>query len=111
METAMIDMYAEQLSDLFDECANTNDVSALNETWARNLKFFERQLATNRNGFLVGSSLSWADIYLAQMVEFIDEHIRRELMVKFPHVRIQTSKVREIPLIADWIRRRPITDG
>lgn len=104
-------MYAEQLRDLFDECTNINDLSTLNETWAHHLKFLDSRLGKNGSGYLVGSSLSWADIYLAQMVEFIDDQVRHDLMKKFSNVKQSTSKVRDIPLIADWIRRRPITDG
>ena len=106
-------MYGEQISDLFNEFASLTDASdhaRFNETWSRNLNYFEKRIVENKSGFLVGSSLSWADIYLAQMVEFMD--IRQdEILSYFPYVRRLTTKVRDIPLIADWIRRRPSTEG
>lgn len=121
LETALIDMYGAQLGDLFDEYAKYehNDQSAFasaaqNQTWSKNLRFFEQRILKNRlaSGFLVGSSLSWADLYLAQIVEFIDDDRRREsVLAGFPNVKSLIARIRDSEQVADWIRRRPQTDS
>lgn len=111
---AFVDMYVEQLGDLFDFYINSNDEQSqfilYNQTWPQNLRYFEKRLAKNGNGFLVGAGPSWADIYLSQMVEFLNDKMNAYL-VNFPNVKSLTDKMREIPQIADWIKRRPLTDN
>nr|AIT99308.1 glutathione S-transferase sigma 7 [Brachionus koreanus] len=112
LENAVIDMYGAQLGDLFDAFStsfNSNTtLSFFTEVWPRNFQFFEDRLNKNGNGFLVGKRLSWADIYLSQMTDFIQN--KDEFLNKFPLVKALDKKVRSIPKIADWIKRRPDGD-
>lgn len=110
LESALIDMYADQLGDLFDaqnqqSAEQQNDV-LFGKTWPTNLQFFETRLSKNGNGLLVGWSVSWADIYLAQITEFMGDQKER-ILANFPLVKALDSRIRNNPRIADWLNRRP----
>jgi hypothetical protein len=117
-ESAMINMYAHQMGDLFNRIAEvvieTNSQRQLeleerlfNQTWPANLDFFERQLRKNSYfGFLIGCSLSWADIYLAQIVELLNER-KDTMLLNYPLVRALETRVRTMPRVAEWIANRP----
>nr|QUF59407.1 glutathione S-transferase GSTS6/7-5 [Brachionus angularis] len=109
-ETALIDMYGSQVADLFNSLgmvriSNLTE-STFNQTWGTNLRFFETRLERNRNGYLVGSRLSWADIYLSQITERL-ENRKNEVLNNFPRIRDLDQKIRSLSRIAEWIRNRP----
>jgi glutathione S-transferase len=107
IEEALIDMYGEQLGDLFDAVAGRNMSQEETDKLLRtNINFFETRLSKNGNGFLVGSKLSWADIYLSQMTEFLGAE-KEALLKDFPLVRKLDEHVRELPGVAQWIATRP----
>jgi len=114
----MINMYAHQMGDLFNRIAEvmieTNSQRKLqleetlfNQTWPANLNFFETQLKRNSYfGFLIGCSLSWADIYLAQIVELLNER-KDKMLINYPSVKDLETRVRSMPRVAEWIANRP----
>nr|QUF59406.1 glutathione S-transferase GSTS6/7-4 [Brachionus angularis] len=112
-ETTLIDMYGSQVADLFN---SINAIIIINQTqasfheaWNKNLKFFEKRLEINGNGYLVGNSLSWADLYLSQMTDFLFNR-KSELLSNYPRIKALDDRVRSFSRIADWLRRRPVTD-
>lgn len=109
IEKALIDMYGCQLGDLFDSTIGKNLTNQQFEAIANaNLKIFENRMIKNGNGFLVGQSLSWADLYLSQMTEFLDT-LKDEYLNKYPHVKALDEYVRELPGVKNWIKNRPTT--
>lgn len=112
LENALIDMYGAQMGDLFNAFASANNnnqtENLFNTTWPQNFKFFEDRLAKNGNGFLVGRRLSWADIYLSQLTDFLPES-KPEFLNRYPLIKSLNQRVRSIPRIAKWIRNRPVT--
>ncbi|CAF0855834.1 unnamed protein product [Brachionus calyciflorus] len=92
IENALIDMCGAQMADLFNSYANIID-----------------RLLKNGNGFLVGKKLSWADIYLSQLTDFLGNK-KEELLSKFQLINTLDKKIRSIPRISNWIQKRPKTD-
>ncbi|KAK5986592.1 GST C-terminal domain-containing protein [Trichostrongylus colubriformis] len=73
-------------------------------------KFFTSMtkfLTKNKSGYLVGESLTWADLYLAEMAEFNKKV--PTLYDGFPEVKAHSEKVRSIPALKKWIETRPET--
>nr|AYN44545.1 glutathione S-transferase S6 [Brachionus koreanus] len=107
IEKALIDMYGCQLGDLADSTLGKNlTKEQLDEILHRNFKFFEDRLIKNGNGFLVGSKLSWTDLFLSQLMDFL-EKTKDEYFKNYPHVKALDEYVRELPGIQEWIKKRP----
>ncbi|XP_064618073.1 glutathione S-transferase-like [Liolophura sinensis] len=78
----------------------------------RILGHFERCLESNKSGYLVGDSLTWADVVVASYLDSFIDRISPEfgeLLEKFPKIRAHLDKVRAIPQIAAFIAKRPKT--
>lgn len=109
LEEAFIDMYGAQLGDLYDLMVNKitkNETHLLfDEIWPENLSFFESQLNKTGTGYLVGDKMSWADLYLSQMTDFLDNE-KTPLLNDFPLVRKLDKKVRSLTSIKKWLTRR-----
>nr|QUF59405.1 glutathione S-transferase GSTS6/7-3 [Brachionus angularis] len=125
-ETALIDMYGSQVADLFNNIKvllyiafirnkhkkrfmNNASQALMDETWKKNFKYFEKRLEINGNGYLVGYSLSWADLYLSQITDFLLNR-KSQFLSNYPRIKALDDRVRSLPRIADWLRRRPVTD-
>nr|QUF59408.1 glutathione S-transferase GSTS6/7-6 [Brachionus angularis] len=111
-ETALIDMYGSQMGELHNNISNhasSNLTGEFIQTWNKNLGFFERRLEKNRYGYLVGSKLSWADLYLSQLTEFLKDEKTR-ILERYPRVKQLDLKVRSSPRISEWIKKRTVTE-
>ncbi|GMT07131.1 hypothetical protein PENTCL1PPCAC_29305, partial [Pristionchus entomophagus] len=65
-----------------------------------------KQLKENGGGFLVGASVTWVDLLVAEQADTI----RKELpgfIDAYPEVLAHADKVRAIPKIDKWIETRP----
>ena len=56
-----------------------------------NLKLFEARLAKTNSGFLLESGLSWADLYLYAVLEWLGDR-KAELLSHFPLVKALDEK-------------------
>ena len=116
LETAYIDMYTSQLLDLFDRIATYNFETNMtikeqlfNATWSTNLPFFESKLVKTKTGYLVGSMLTWADLYLSSILDNLGNRYDR-VLEKFPEVMKLDKMVKAMPRIAQYLKKRPVTD-
>nr|CDJ80775.1 Glutathione S-transferase domain containing protein [Haemonchus contortus] len=64
-------------------------------------KFLER----NGSGYLVGDSLTWADLLLAELDTYSEKI--PALYEGFPEMRAHAGKVRSDPILKKWIECRP----
>lgn len=71
-------------------------------------KKFDDILKKNGSGFLVGSSASYADVYVAFMSEFISAFFEFD-MQGYPELVKHQGKVFGLPGIKEWIAKRPQT--
>ncbi|VDL83413.1 unnamed protein product [Nippostrongylus brasiliensis] len=83
-EEAVVDSIADQGADFFNEVR----------------PYFRAAI-----GFLVGDSLTWADLYLANFADLLGK--APTLYDGFPEVKAHAEKVRSIPAIKKWIETRP----
>ncbi|WKX93333.1 hypothetical protein Q1695_010968 [Nippostrongylus brasiliensis] len=118
-EEAVVDSIADQGADFFNEVrpyfraaigVEKGDVEALERDVLRPgaQKFFTYMtnfLKNNKSGFLVGDSLTWADLYLANFADLLGK--APTLYDGFPEVKAHAEKVRSIPAIKKWIETRP----
>ena len=78
------------------------------EVLPTHLKFFEIKLAQSSSGFLVGNSLTWVDLYLNIILEWLSDK-KDAVLAHFPKIKANDEKVRALPKIAEWIAKRPET--
>ena len=116
LTTAYVDMYASQLLDLFDRIASYNFETNMtikeelfNATWSANLPFFESKLKKTNTGYLVGSTLTWADLYLSSILDNLGSRYDR-VLEKFPEIVKLDKMVKSMPRIAEYLKKRPVTE-
>lgn len=70
------------------------------------LKLIQNILEANKqeNGFLVGDSLTLADIVLMNEYEWLREHKRR-ILENFPSLKQHDERIRNIPKIAEHLKK------
>ena len=120
IDAAFADMYAEQLHDIYQLVNDANFESdpakqkillenLFNTTIPNNLKVFEARLVTNGCGVLAGKEISYADIYLSSMLDFLGTR-KDEILRSYPSVHALDARIRALPKISDWLAKRPKTD-
>jgi glutathione S-transferase len=118
-EQAEVDMYADQITDLFNEFVpvifETDEArkAELNEkfktqTAPNNFKIFEARLSQSQSGYFVNSGVTYADLYLLSTLDVISES-NETLLASHPHVKKLSDDLRAHPKIAAWIASRPAT--
>ncbi|KHJ90794.1 glutathione S-transferase protein [Oesophagostomum dentatum] len=70
------------------------------------LGFITKFLKNNKSGFLVGDSVTWADLLIAEHSSDMSHRIP-EFLNGFPEVKAHMEKVRSIPKLKKWIESRP----
>ncbi|GMS82690.1 hypothetical protein PENTCL1PPCAC_4865, partial [Pristionchus entomophagus] len=66
----------------------------------------EKQLKETGSGFLVGDSVTWVDLLIAEAVQVIST-AEPDFLDAFPEVLKHEQKIHAIPLIKKWIENRP----
>jgi len=71
----------------------------------------EKLLETNNggNGFFVGDSLTWADLFFVNIAEYAVLMAQTDLN-QFPKLKALRDRVETVPKIAAWIEERPKTE-
>ena len=80
-----------------------------NEVIPHNMKLFESKLAKTNSGYLIGKGLTWVDLYLSSILEWLGPN-KEAVLNNFPHLKASDEKIRSLPKIAEWISKRPKTD-
>lgn len=78
------------------------------ETAPHNLKLFDDRLAKSGSGFIASSGMTWADLYLFNLLEFFGEK-RVQILEHFPNVKALDQNIRSNPKIAEYLAKRPVT--
>ncbi|XP_064617688.1 hematopoietic prostaglandin D synthase-like [Liolophura sinensis] len=81
----------------------------LDETAPLYLSKFEEALVLN-NGYLVGDSLTWADLVLISTMPWVEKMVPPETLAPFPKIKDHKVRIESLPKIASWIEKRPKTD-
>ena len=78
----------------------------MEETLPRNLKLFEDKLKKTNTGYLIGSGMTLADLFLVCVLEKIGD-AKETILAHYTHVYALEKRVRSHPKIAEWILKRP----
>ena len=121
LEAALVDMYGHQITDLLNECneqirarfakdeeREKRSIARLKEAWPKNLSFFEARLKENKSGYLVGDGLTWADLHLYAVLDWLFEK-RAETIGNYALVKQLAERVEAHPRVAEWLKNRPKT--
>ena len=117
-ESVIIDMYADQLGDLSNELAKyfkekcgekkkPIEEKIVKEIMPVQLKFFDDRLAKSGSGYIVPSGLTWVDLLLYVLYDWIPQNDK--CFENFKHLKEHRTKVDSIPQIAKWLKIRPVT--
>jgi glutathione S-transferase len=79
------------------------------QTLPHHLKLYNEKIASSGSGYLAASGLSWADLHLVNVLEWLGEN-KEATLANFKHVKELDAKVRANPKVAEWIAKRPKTD-
>lgn len=112
--------YADQITDVQNEIFNTyfeKDEARKKEmqekinsqTLPNNLKWFNERISKTGSGFLSASGLSWADLHLFNMLEYLGDK-KEPLLANYKFVKAMDEKIRANPNIAAWLAKRPKTE-
>ncbi|KAL6736816.1 hypothetical protein Aduo_007123 [Ancylostoma duodenale] len=71
--------------------------------------FITKFLKKNSSGFLVGDSVTWVDLLIAEHVSSMLSKVP-DYLEGFPEVKAHMEKVQSIPKVKKWIESRPKTD-
>lgn len=75
----------------------------------RFLDVFESIVKSNGGKHLVGSSITWADIYLTYALQHFPTLIGVELVKGYPYLENMVVEVTSFPNIKAWLVKRPQT--
>ncbi|VDO85502.1 unnamed protein product [Heligmosomoides polygyrus] len=120
-EEALVDSIGDQYKDFVNEVRpylrvalgyqEGDEVSFLSRTFggrsADTVCLVSAVLCCLNSGYLVGDSLTWADLVLAEMAEVAKKV--PTLYDGFPEVKAHSEKIRSIPALAKWLQTRPET--
>lgn len=79
----------------------------LASTKERFLNVFEKIIKENGGKHLVGTSMSWADIYLAHAINHVELGHGVQLLNDLPEIKNVCENVLASPGIKAWIEKRP----
>ena len=111
-------MYGDEVSDLFNEFIRIFKTEESQKAEAEKkfyddsllnfLKIFENIIGKNGSGFLTTSGLTWADLYLFDVLSWLGDK-RETILADYPHIMNLMTKVSTHARIADWLAKRPKT--
>jgi len=121
LDQAKADMYAEGIADVVNTSEaflmslfmNSPEKDDVFRNWKTKsivpfLERYEKFLKANNSGWLVGDSVTWADLYLAEFLDRLnmwdpDHHV----LDHYPSLHALVDRVNHIPQIAQRISSRP----
>ena len=120
IDAAYADMFANQFTDIFNAVApillstNASQDALSNSTVFMvtiplTLTRLEARIVQNGHGLIAGRSISYADIFLASIMDVLG-NMRDSVLSAYPNVNALFVRVRSMPRIATWILNRPNTN-
>ncbi|KAH7703834.1 glutathione S-transferase family member gst-3 [Aphelenchoides avenae] len=121
-DKAFCDMYGEQVQDLADHVAQwqlrlyTQSATELEAEFFKGKvvalanrigKLFGTVIGSNPSGFVVGSKVTWVDIFLAELVDKLYAfHKRDDLFKDYPTIEQHHRKVYALPELQEYVDNR-----
>jgi len=67
-------------------------------------------IARENNGFLALGRMTWADVYLAGILDYLNYMTKTDLIANYPNLKQVVDKVLANENIKAWVEKRPVTD-
>jgi glutathione S-transferase len=67
-------------------------------------------IVKENNGHLALSKLTWADVYLAGIVEYLNYMVKGDILEKYAGLKGLVQSVYDLEPIKAWLEKRPVTD-
>lgn len=67
-------------------------------------------IVKENDGHLALSKITWADLYFAGILDYVNYMAKCDLLEKYPGLRALVDGVNELEPIKAWLERRPVTD-
>ena len=74
------------------------------------LKLFEKRSSTNESGWQFGGKLTWADFGIYLILDLVTKTVGDDTFKDYPGLTKLRGSVAALPKIAEWIKKRPVTD-
>jgi len=121
-EQALCDMYVDGIEDLNpnyipisrarylykdENLVKQNWQKFKDETLKSFLERYEKFVADNKSGFLVGNSITWADLVLAELLDRFDQCFEHGVYDHYKHLAALVKKVHESKGVHAYVSHRP----
>lgn len=60
--------------------------------------------------FCSALQLTWADVYFAGIVDYMNYMVKRDLLEQYPALKAVVDEVNALEPIKAWIEKRPVTE-
>jgi len=78
------------------------------ETWVKDsVEKFESYLKTGGTGFLVGKTLTYADLAIYNAYFSVSQFLGRDVLVGHPLLQTHSKTISSVPRIAEYLTKRP----
>ena len=74
------------------------------------LKLFEKRSSNNESGWQFGGKLTWADFGIYLILDWVTKTVGDDSFKDYPGLTKLRGSVAALPKIAEWIKKRPVTD-
>lgn len=78
------------------------------ERWPFHLKQFEDRIIKNKYGYLVGFELSYVDLYLHSLLDWLGDK-RDSILKDYPNIKNLIGKIESNERISAYLKSRPKT--
>ncbi|XP_018334295.1 glutathione S-transferase-like [Agrilus planipennis] len=113
-EDLEIDSVIDTITDLRAKIiSNHENEEAMKQVRKESIPFYLNRLETiakNNKGHLAVGKLTWADVYFAGALDFINARAGVNIIEKYPNLQKVVDTVLTIPQIKKWVATRPKTD-
>ena len=73
------------------------------------LKLFEKRAASNDSGWQFGGKLTWADFGVYMSTDLLRMTLGDDYLKDYPGLTKLCSSIEALPKIAEWMKKRPVT--
>jgi len=121
-EQALCDMYVDGVQDLYPNFIPVararridKDENLVKQNWQKFkeetlkpfLERYEKFVADNKSGFLVGNSITWADLVLGEILDRFDQCFEHGVYEHYKHLAALVKKVHESKGVHAYVTHRP----
>jgi glutathione S-transferase len=113
----LIKRFADEISELAESMINyfhnEND-KKIEENFFNTLLpeyygILNRKIEKNKSGYLIGDRLTWIDLFLFSVIEWLSDERNHKLIESCPYLKAHCEKISNEKGIKEWLSTRPKT--